>query len=295
MHQGQRFERTHRGPKTYAGLDGPVRVVRDVYRGRETGQALCPFETRVGMVEARLTPAAARLLAMSAACQDSRMAARLHEAAHVLPRSKSAMQRDVQALGHHLGAHLPALEARRREALAPVEGVHSLSVSVDRTGLPFEEPRPRGPGRPAKGAPRRPCEVVHRQVYCATLTLHDAAGEALATQRFAALPGQGEALVERARACLGTLVAQHPGARLVQICDGAKEMQRRGAQILEGHAVEARLIDAWHAASYVSQAFGAAGYGAAACREMVRRLVENSHGRGPSADPAAYARARAPV
>ena len=35
--------------------------------------------------------------------------------------------------------------------------IAAISVSVDRTGLPFEEPVRRGPGRPKKGAPKNPC------------------------------------------------------------------------------------------------------------------------------------------
>ena len=151
-------------------------------------------------------------------------------------------------------------------------------MSVDRTGLPFEEPVKRGPGRPKKGAPKRPCHVVKRQCYCACLTLHDERGRALATQRFAALPGDGDELVEDARACLNQLVEQYPKARVVGICDGAVEMQRRVLEVAADHELEAQVVDAWHAVSYVSQAFGALGYNESSRREMVRRVLENKTG-----------------
>ena len=163
-------------------------------------------------------------------------------------------------------------------SLGSFEGVHSISASIDRTGLPFEEPKERPPGRPKTGAPKAPCEVKHRQVYCASLTLHDEEGEALWSQRFAGLPDQGDQVVEQARASLAELVRGHPRAKLVQLCDGAEEMQRRGAKILEGYEVSAKLVDAWHAAGYVRRAFDALGRGEEYSRECVRRFLENKTG-----------------
>lgn len=278
IHQGKRFERTSRAPRTYTSLDGPVRVTRDLYICRQDGDTLCPFELEVGIVESTLTPAAARLEMMSAACDDFRTCQALHRASFVLQRSKSAMQRDMTALAQPLSGQGDVLEEVRRAHLPELDRVHAISVSVDRTGLPFEEPRKRGPGRPKKGAPKKPCEVVHRQVYCASLTLHDARGEALSTQRFAGLPEQGAQVVEDARACLRQLVTSYPSALLVQLCDGAEEMQNKGAQILEGYEVSEQLVDVWHAAKYVHQAFGAAGHTQKYCRELVRRLIENKTG-----------------
>lgn len=185
------------------------------------------------------------------------------------------------AIGEVLDEHIDVLECARREALdehGVLAGVATISLSVDRTGLPFEEPVARGPGRPKKGAPKRPCQVVKRQCYCACLTLHDEAGRALSTQRFAALPGDGDTLVVHASACLEQLVAQYPHARLVGICDGAVEMQRRVLAIAGAHELAAQIVDAWHALSYVSQAFGALGYEESHRDEMMRRVLENKTG-----------------
>ena len=239
---------------------------------------LCPLELRAGLVEAKLPPAAARLEVMSVASDDYRKAASLHRAAHVLGRSKSSMERDVLDLGARLQTHASLLEQARREHLERLEGVASFSVSVDRTGLPFEEPVAKQPGRPKKGAPKNPCNVVKRQVYCACITAHDETGQALMTQRFAGLPEQGDQVVAWARACLDRMKTWAPEAKLVQSCDGAEEMQRRAQEILEGQEVTLKLVDAWHAASYVTQAFGAVGLPEFYGKEMVRRLLENKTG-----------------
>ena len=108
--------------------------------------------------------------------------------------------------------------------------------------------------------------------------MHDGEGQALSTQRFAGLPGDGDDVVERARECLEELVRHYPGARLVGVCDGAAEMRRRVLEIAGEHELEAELVDAWHAVSYVSQAFGALGYNESYRREMVRRVLENKTG-----------------
>ena len=278
VHEGTRFERVRRLPKIYQGLDGPLTVTRWLYRAPDSGQTLCPLELRAGLVQAKLTPAAARLELMSAASDDYRKAVELHRAAHVLGRSKSSIERDILEVGERFEEHGLMLEAVRREHLEQVEGVSSFSVSVDRTGLPFEEPMPKKAGRPKKGAPKKPCKVVKRQVYCACITAHDEGGKALMTQRFAGLPSQGDEVVKKARACLDEMLKWAPQAKLVQICDGAEEMQRKAREILEGKEVELELVDAWHAASYVSQAYGAAGEPEAYGKEMVRRLLENKTG-----------------
>ena len=281
VHQGRRFERTRRAPKTYLGLDGPVRLERWLYHGPQ-GQTLCPLELRAGIVEGRLTPAAARLELLSTAGDDYLSSQRLHEAAHLLgARTKSSLERDVVAMSPKMREHMGELEQVRRDELArrePLEGVATISVSVDRTGLPLEEPVRRGPGRPKKGAPKRPCQVVKRQCYCACLTLHDGEGRALSSQRFAGLPTDGDGVVERAGECLDGLLRGHPEARLVGVCDGAAEMRRRVREIAGQNELEAELVDAWHAVSYVSQAFGALGHNESYRQEMVRRVLENKTG-----------------
>lgn len=108
--------------------------------------------------------------------------------------------------------------------------------------------------------------------------MHDHEGRALSTQRFSGLPDDGDGVTERARACLEVLAQTYPEARLLGLCDGAKEMQRRVREIAAGRPLEAELVDAWHAAGYVSRAFGALGYDESWREEMVRRLLENKTG-----------------
>ena len=281
---GVRLEasRAWRSTKTYTSLDGPLRVPRWLYRSLEDDSTICPLELRAGLVEGKLTPAAARLELMSTVGDDDRTSEALCAAAHLLgARGTSSLERDVVRMGPKIREQLPALERARRahlQASEALEGVTTISVSVDRTGLPFEEPVKRGPGRPKKGAPKKPCQVVKRQTYCACLTMHDHEGRALSTQRFAGLPDDGDAVVERARACLEVLAQTYPEARLLGLCDGAVEMQRRVREIAAARPLEVERVDAWHTAGYVSRAFGALGDDKSWRQERVRRRLENKTG-----------------
>jgi len=72
----------------------------------------------------------------------------------------------------------------------------SDSVSLDRVSVPMEEPRDgheqeEEEAETGDGATKRRIEVVYRMAYCATVTLHDAQGEALFTIRYGTMP-QGD-------------------------------------------------------------------------------------------------------
>lgn len=217
---------------------------RWVFTSTTSERTLVPMESKAGLLEGQYTPRAAKGLLMGDADQDHRAAEQLRQAAGLLGRSKSSAQREITALAPMLAQFDEHLEHARVATLEFDSKAASMMVSVDRTGLPFEEALKRGPGRPRKGAPEKPCEVVHRQVYCACVSLVDAQGEVLTTQRFVALPGPDSRLVERARACVERWLAQHPNLEVVTVCDGAREMKTLAREILEGREPEAELVDA---------------------------------------------------
>lgn len=93
-----------------------------------------------------------RVLLMSHADQDYRRAQQLRGAAHLLVRSKSSAQRDVNAVTEVLQGLDEGLEAARRDTLEHHPQAKSLTVRVGRTGLPFEEPLERKRGRPKASA-----------------------------------------------------------------------------------------------------------------------------------------------
>ena len=113
------------------------------------------MERRAGLLQGQYTPRAAKVLLMGDAEQDYRAAERLRQAAGLLERSKSSAQRDIAALAPVLEELDEHLEDARLATLEVEAEAASLTVSVDRTGLPFEEPLERPRGRPKTDAPER--------------------------------------------------------------------------------------------------------------------------------------------
>ena len=275
---GEHFEPERERVETYTCLDGPVRVRRWVFASTRSQRKIVPMEWRAGLIQGQYTPRAAKVLLMGDADQDYRAAEQLRQTAGLLERSKSSAQRDITALAPVLDALDEKLEAARCARLGVEEEAVSMTVSVDRTGLPFEEALKRGPGRPKKGAPKNPCEVVRRQVYCACVSLVDARGEVLTTQRFGALPGQGGQLVEQASACVGRWLELHPSLEVVTVCDGAAEMKSLAREMLGEREPEAELVDAWHAMGYVRAALKAAGKPESWGEVLIGKLLKNKRG-----------------
>ena len=111
--QGQRYRRAWRSTKTYTSLDGPLRVSRWLYRSLKEDSTICPLELRAGLVEGKLTPAAARLELMSTAGDDYRKSEALCAAAHLLgARGKSSLERDVVRMGPKMREQMPRARAR---------------------------------------------------------------------------------------------------------------------------------------------------------------------------------------
>lgn len=125
-----------------------------------------------------------------------------------------------------------------------------MSVSLDRVSVAMEEPRPRPTGRPKKGAAKRPVTRGFRMAYCATVTLHDAKGEALHTIRYGRMPqGDPGNLCEGLAADVAALRAKRPGLKVAVLCDGAAELWSLLAEPLAEEAIGTkvhRLVDLWH-------------------------------------------------
>jgi hypothetical protein len=166
-----------------------------------------------------------------------------------LPYSRSSFER----IGHEVGElfarrRVPIEEALIRAYEVPKEA-KSVSVSLDRVSLPMEEPKPRPPGRPKKGAPKRSIQRVFRMAYAGTVTLHDENGEALHTIRYGCMPHADEkAMVTSMASDVLALRRKEPGLAVMALADGSPENWT-----LLGDALDEKsfgevhwLIDFWH-------------------------------------------------
>ncbi len=137
-------------------------------------------------------------------------------------------------------------------------GARSVSVSLDRVSVAMEEPRPRPPGRPAKGAPKRPITRAFRMAYCATVTLHDKDGNALHTTRYGRMPlSDIDSLCDALAGDVVALLEKRRGLEVVLLTDGAPELRDRLSRHLSSEriGVEAhQLVDLWHVVEKLGRA-----------------------------------------
>lgn len=248
---GEEHRRVGRHCAQFRTRVGPVAVERTLYRklGERNARTVNLVTLRSGAVLDEWLPDTAAAMAHRIAVGTSREAAAASQVEHTLPYSRSSFER----VGHEVGRLCVDKRVEIEEALASElavpKGAASVSVSVDRVAVPMEEARPRPLGRPKKKAPKRPIAVVYRMAYCATLTIHDANGEALHTIRYGRMPkGDADALVEAVASDALMLRKKRRSLRVVALGDGAHEIWN----LLERHVDEPtfgevfRLVDFWH-------------------------------------------------
>jgi hypothetical protein len=229
------YVRHHEGTVTYHSLCGPLIVRRATYRevGEHHGPTLVPLELAAGLIEGA-TPALAYRVALGYAQGPGRHAEEQMHADHREPPSRSTLERLAKAIGTAVTRAAPRIEAlvRARETLP--EGARGVSVGLDRTTIPMEEERPadlppdtrrkRRTTSYIRAVPPR-VDVKYRMAYVGTVSVVDAAGEALVTRRYA-ITGDDEPteLVSRMMADVQRARAQAPRVRVGVIQDAAPEL-----------------------------------------------------------------------
>jgi len=280
---GDEYRRIGRAESDYHTLAGTVRVMRTVYRKTErNGDTLDPVSVRAGVVADGWLPHTARAMAHLLAQGTSREAEATGRELARLPYSRSSFER----VGHEVGTLYRRAQARIEEVLiqeyaVPAEA-RSVSISIDRVALPMEEPieAPPVPVDPPwvaaamAAAPPHSPEVQavldeqnegdapkvarnFRMAYVATVTLHDAEGDALHTIRYGRMPkGDVRGLCRGLARDVTAMRAQRPDLKIAYLTDGASEFET----LYEQHfkmplgADVVSLVDFWHAAEYLGAA-----------------------------------------
>jgi len=251
---GVLYKRHLEGTGAYHSLSGTLRVTRDTYRQARVhnGPTIVPLELVAGIVEGA-TPALGYNVAHGYGQHDMRLHGEALEAAHRIPPPRATLERLAKRIAESATVAAPHIEAYLRRGEKLPEGAHGISMGLDRGSVPMAELRPED--SPAKPAPKRckprvrvapkPIDVNFRMAYVGTVSITDAAGNALATRRYAApasddptkLVSSMTADVRAALRCCPTL---HVGT----VQDGAHEMwslTRGGLQTL----VDDGLLDGW--------------------------------------------------
>jgi hypothetical protein len=247
---GERYRRGSEGTIRYHTLCGPVAIRRAVYRqvGVHNGPTVVPLDLRAGLWE-NATPALAFSVTQGFASQPLRHYEAEMAAAHRCVPSRSTLERIGKRIGAAIETGLEETEPRIRAAEPFVEGVHSISIGLDRTTVPMAEvipgapiPEPRIRRRPA------PVSVNYRMAYVGTVSLHDEDGEVLSTKRFGATGQEGpDDIVERIGRELNHQRARYD-APISVIQDGAPELWTLIAAMSERHQIPIadEVIDRYH-------------------------------------------------
>jgi hypothetical protein len=257
---GVLHHRVGRYETPYKTRAGEVPVERTLYRrqGGRGKRAVNTVSLRSGAIGDEWLPDTASAMAHRLARGTSREAAQSSAIERTLPYSRSSFEK----VGHVVGVAMRDRRVDIEEVLVAEMEISrntvSASVALDRTTVPMEEPRPRPPGRPNKGEPKRPIEVKYRMGWCGTITLHEAEGNALDTIRYGRMPHEdGEDLAEALASDALALVKRRPKLKIVTLGDGAADVQA----LLEKHVDEEsfkrpirRLIDFWHVIEKLSDA-----------------------------------------
>lgn len=245
----------------YFAMRGSITVRRGLYRleNVKNGPTIVPMELRAGIVEGRLTPAAAQGIAAVGQGLPSREADAMCSRLGVLPYSRSEHFRGAVSIGERWGEIRDAVEDSLVERMEIPAETSAVSVAVDRVSLPMAEPRERTAQDIEKGI-MKPINVAFRMAYSGVLTLYDVLGKPLGCVRYAYVPTSGAAMVEDAlREDLRIILSRRPDLTLVTLADGAPDMQFILERATAGHSVKAAMVDFWHLLEKLAAAATAAG------------------------------------
>lgn len=247
------YVRHETGTAAYHSLCGALHVDRATYRqtGERNGPTVVPLELATGLIEGA-TPALAYRVALGYAQGPGRRAEEQMHADHRRPPSRSTLERLGKAVGTQVTQAAPRLEPRVRQAETLPDAAHAVSVGVDRTTVPMEEVRsPSTPPSthrkrrttPYVRTPPPPIDVKYRMAYVGTVSVVDAAGEALVTRRYAiSSVDDPAALVERMMADVRRAREQDPRLPVGVVQDAAPELWT----LMRGGLKTAARLRRWH-------------------------------------------------
>lgn len=257
--EGKLHTRVGRYEASYYTMAGPVVIERSLYRpdGERNAKVVDVISVRAGAVADGWLPQTARAMAHHL----QRGTAREAEASAIeigrLVYSKSSFDRVAHAVGELYGDRNDEIEDKLIVEYEVPPEARSASVGLDRVSMPMIEPRPRPPGRPKKGDPKRPITVAWRMAWVATVTLHDAKGDAIHTIRYGAMPDDGvESLLHGVAGDVNELLAKCPRLQVALLSDGAHELvEHLATQVAPRIGRETvQVVDFWHLAEKLAAA-----------------------------------------
>ena len=191
---GIRHKRHELGEVEYHSLCGSMKVSRYTYRqvGVHNGPTAVPMELAAGILE-RARPALAFRAALGdAQCPSRQWEEQLHASCRQ-PPSRSTLERIAKKIGDAVRKAAPEIVPLIRIEEEAHKNAVALSIGLDRTTIPMEEPLRKGDIRdpslkrrkkPYVRKPPHPVEVNYRMAYVGTVSAIDEDGESVHTYKY---------------------------------------------------------------------------------------------------------------
>jgi len=255
--EGTIYRRVVRCEDTYFTTAGPVRAMRSLYKNRadEHSRSICPMELRLGLIQARWTPAAAKQASWVVSQLTPGVAEELFKRMGNMTPSKATLDRLPKQLHDVWEAERLDFEAALRASdIVPAETA-TVAVSLDGVLAPMiDGKRAEKRGEAAARGEIAKGPAGYREVGCGTVSMYDAEGELLRVIRMARMPeSKKETLKEMLTKELAIVLKERPGVNLVKIADGAKDNWEFLSNALPG-GIE--VLDFFHAAEHLAAALG---------------------------------------
>jgi hypothetical protein len=256
---GMTCRRVLRCSQTYQTAAGPVQVERTLYKDRTDPHApsLVALDHRVGIVEGRWTPLAAKQATWVVSQMTPQLAEELFARMGNMTPSKSSLDRLPKALSARWEDDRESFEGTLRDATEIPEGTVTVAVSLDGVMAPMKETDPVGTRQRAADAGKlTKGPAGYREVACGTLSFCDAEGNMLSAIRMARMPEAKKATLKRSLlAELMVALKRRPDLRVAKVADGAEDNWTfLHDEVPEGPEV----VDFYHAAEHLSAALAAA-------------------------------------
>jgi len=257
--EGTQCRRVLRCAQTYQTAAGPVEVERTLYKDRRDplSLSLVPLDARIGIIEGRWTPLAAKQATWVVSQMTPQLAEELFARVGNMTPSKSSLDRLPKALSARWESDRESFENTLRDAIEIPEGATTVAVSLDGVMAPMKDTDPVATRERAAQQGKLPKGPAgYREVGCATLSFCDADGQMVSAIRMARMPESKKATLKKSLlAELMVILKRKPGLRIAKVADGAEDNWTfLHDEVPEGPEV----LDFYHAAEHLSGALAAA-------------------------------------
>lgn len=256
---GVEHRRVLRATETYMTTEGPVTVMRSLFRDHSDpgAKTVAGLEARLGIVGGFWTPQAAKQATWVVSQMTPSLAEELFERVGTMRPSKSSLDRLPKEVSSRWEADRRHFEAELREVTTIPANATTIAVSIDGVLAPMKDgdavrtrERAAAEGRVAKGP------AGYREIGCATISFCDEDGEMISAIRMARMPEHKKSTLKASLlAEVRAIWERRPDLRVVKIADAAAD---NWAFLGKEVPVGEELIDFWHAAEHLGAAISAA-------------------------------------